>query len=384
MKKSIFFGLMLSSVAHAADERVNDRPIDRSIETAKVKAQVRLDHTTMERQQADTFKSTSGFVLQRARLVFEGSVDKSLSYKFKADFDRAHLEPVGAANANDGVSRLLREGKVMHKVLDGLTLEIGRMEVNTMSVEGYYSSMDSYSASQLLIYRKPDSSNGVAAVADFANQKVTLQVLNSPGYNLAKSTAATKYATENDDMTATFYYQGKFADGMLLPILSYANIARHDFDSDKGLKSGKYNQQIFGAGTTLVLGDLTVEAEYDLFKNPSYNKYVDSNLKTGQVDASAVIASLRYKIPAINTLGILKYAKDYETFAETSSLGSDFPASDKVSADTFNAAIEFRPNAGKIRYHGSFEKLLKVFSKDGSENILRNQNTYLIGAAATI
>lgn len=373
MKSSLFAALALvGAAAPAFAAKLANKTEEK---TFKVKAQVRLDHRVIQADTDGTKKSSGGFTLNRARLAFEGSADKDLSYRFKLDLDRNHVSDAGSIGANDGVSRGLKEAKVAYAFAKNFSLEFGRLEVNTMSVEGFYSSMDLYSVSEQLIRRKPGSANGVALVADYEGQQLTLQAVNSPGYDTTGTYAYS--ATEDDDMTLTLYYRGNFGGGLIQPIISAANISRHDYDAKTQTKSSRYDAQIYGIGTSVVADELTVELEGDFYRNGAYRKNNAVDIKTGKASVDTAIASVRYQIKPANVTAILKTSQDQEKY-------NDDVKKDKVATTKYNVVAEWRPFPQNIRFHASYENAVSRTTKEGKDDSKTKTNTYIVGTAASI
>lgn len=362
-------GIFASATSQAADSG-----------NVKVTGQIRLDHIssnqTVKQGDISTKSSEGSFKLNRARLVIEGNADQDISYRIKFYLDRAQDPDVGSGKAYDGINKGLVEAKLVHKITDMFSLEIGRLELNTMSIEAYYNSMDIYSAAEATL-RKPGSGNGAAAVGKFADQTLTLQVTNSPGYDAdGKGT----YKTSNNDMTAALQWQGSLVGGMVKPVVSYGNIRRRDCNyvaatataAAETICSEAYNQSYAGVGTSLIFGGTTIELEWDAIDNPKYkaDKSVDAKSKKYHNDIG--VASVRQKLTS-KLLGIIKYDSDKEKL-------------DTVKTDTqkTSLAFEFRPNENTLRYHINYEFMNKKVTEPSKDPIKTTKSTLLVGAGASI
>ncbi|MBF0441618.1 MAG: hypothetical protein HQK54_06910 [Oligoflexales bacterium] len=311
--------------------------------------------SNVDKQKNDTTEvktNTSLFNSARNRINFRTEVAPNLAFRTRIRFDK---EKTDLAKDAAGFMIMADYMFVTHKIGD-LALMIGKVPINSGSIEGSESSLDMYHNSKFVAsFVWPwSSSAGVRAEYTVAKQVFALWSFNTlyggSKYTTPAATATTNTGTAkkyNGDLAYGIQWRGDF-NGIVKPIIGYTSVPHQPDEftaTATGVvtKSKKYFTNVTGVGTKILAGPATFHIEYDMAAEPEYDKVSIMNgtiSKAKKVDVNAIVALYRHKFtPMVST--ILKVTQD------NFKLGGE----KQHAVNGYSLALELRPEAESMFYY---------------------------------
>jgi len=241
------------------------------------------------------------------------------------------------------------------------------------STLGLISSLGTQSATT---YINPENSSGVEISYPMGDHKIGFQVLNQTNAASASASGTTAGVpsvtkANNKRHSMGLQYEGSFADGMVMPILSYmvgaADTVTYNGATGAATSSSGVDQKFMNAGVKLNLpADIGLMAEY--FKNTSK----DDAANAKEDSTTSMVITARYKHPEIQP--ILSFESSENKIDEDSESTGSFKRTG------ISAAVEYTPKADEnFRYHAAYNTITDKYGKPGLSNDSVTASQFIVG-----
>ena len=368
-------GLLASSAAHAEGPKVGlDLRFDNEQSQSEVKTKADGSKVTTKDAKFNT---------TRVRLKVTGDLSAKTSYGFV-------LSPIsdykigGEANGVDGGPKALKLASIRHKFTDMVALEVGKLGINLLSIENDYSGYDwifgsyindvvygSYASGGLV---EEGSETGAQVDLTFGDHVVSIQALNGLKGNRTTSDS-------NGSLSSTLKYQGKFAGGMVEPLVSYAKLQHADRQlgnpTDAGVEQtwGKKDEiTVFAVGTKVnPVANLSIDLEHQGFDQAESKDKAD-NIVVNKYVGQGQVVKFQYDMPNPKMSPWVKFATDTVEAGKGS-------AKAKTETTRWGLGLWFWPEDNSpIRFHAAYWQNAQK-NKVGSTVITEtNGSTFNLGA----
>jgi hypothetical protein len=348
----------------------------------RIKGKIRADSaqntTTTKLGDTDTLTSkTSSLKLARAQFELVGKKDQT-EVKIKIYGDK-FLSP---ATVNDA----LKSAFLTYKIDDMFSVSAGKLDARDFSWEWDYSSTDEYLYGRAGSYGI-DNVPGVELKTAFGTNALFLQVLQGSS-SISTSNPSTRISADADHstggLTSTLQYRGSFVDGMVRPILTYANVrmASSKFTTTSGTTKTSYNygngyQTHLGAGIKITAAGSTTDVDYNRVK---ILKQKNNDLDK---ETNVTSISLQTRLPAMESVTpLIKICTDTDRKGKTGNLGD-------VSRSAFVAGAEYAFSP-VVRLHAMYSSDMtttKAYEDTAKTKIADKKvtaNTINMGATAAL
>lgn len=223
MKRQLFLSLLVAGTAHAG--------------SLELDARFDSDNTQYnDAAKTAGAKDATNLTMQTGRLDYKGKVSDALSFRFRTRFNRASDSTANAGTAgvrgNDSLNATVDFASLTHKVMDNLSVtvgktstEVGGFEVATPGSDLYFKSQayrDLDYGSTVVASLSNSAANpgsrglnvvyagGVKAVYSIAGQDIGVMVANGP-----------QTSAEQSKLMSGVVWKGSFLDKQLQTVVSY-------------------------------------------------------------------------------------------------------------------------------------------------------------------
>ncbi len=290
--------------------------------SSKFKARVRADWSSKTvTDSKDVKTNTAGFLIKKADLSFSA---KSGNSKVAIKIDPlAESYEADTASQGKAVTNLIDKAYVEHKLVSGLSVQVGKLDAVAGAVENNtYSSYDFYQGSYFDKNFIPGNPIGANVNYEFGNNTIQLQIAN--GAPLAEEAGSSRFKTKGNLSTGLAFY-GDF--GAVKPVVTvskqvYAQ-TKATLTDDQGVvtseKYGKNGTMLVGVGAQVVAGGATIDAEVD---TATVSAYKVNNVDTKKQTGTSIIVGAKYAVGAITPF--------LKVTSESHKLGADKDEGDKA------------------------------------------------------
>ena len=313
-KGAVLMGLLFGTSAVLAEEQATGE--------WKIKGKIRGDNvqtsTVTKLGDADsTTTNTSEIKLVRAQFEFVGKKDKT-ELKIKVYGDKF--------GSTSTVNDALKYAFLTYNVNDMLAVSAGKLDARDFSWEWDYSSTDVYLFNRAGSYGI-DNVPGAEVKAAFGTNELFVQALQGASSIANPSNPSKRLGATADHssggLTSSIQYRGSFVDGMVRPILTYANVrtASSKFTTTDGTSTTSYNygngyETHLGAGLKITAAGSTTDVEYDAV---TVLKQKDSDTDHA---TNVTSISLQTRLPAVASITpLLKVVSDSDKKGATGNVG---------------------------------------------------------------
>lgn len=319
MRKLLIAGLMTSAVAVAAN-------------AGSISFDSRADYEAKNYNDASNTRNYNKINMQTLRLDAKGNFNEDVSYRLRVRFNKT-ATTMRTADSMDSTTDF---AYIQHKVMEGLSLQFGKIGTEIGGFEGMTPGSDLYFTSAAY-GTSADAQQGALRYATGAKIIYTVadQEFNLMTVNQQTDAVNTTFSQTHEAMGVV--YKGSFMDKTLLPYLSYF------MDDVQGTAAGvidkKYNYMT--AGIKWDAKPVFVEVDY------SINNYKNKSITDETDTTSSAVATVGYQLD--NWVAKLKYeGSEVKTFTAANTSG-------KLTYTGMQLAAEYMPTADKnFRYHAAY------------------------------
>jgi Phosphate-selective porin O and P len=372
----LFAALAIASLLVGSVGWAQEKKEEKKLEPFKFGLNLRADYSSSNSKVGDAPATIEQkFVINAARVIFQGDVDDKMSYFVRLNAKGGHDE-----TAVDGSVESLERAYVDYKPMGMLTMRVGKYKVLTGSVERVlYDSMDYYHKSYLRTYVDGLVGNGtgVEMTGNFGDHKVLLQVAN--GLPVDADEGETQGKPKGENNTLSVIYRGDIAK-MVKPVVSYSKINRIRNGSGAA-RDEKASYTAYGLGAQIAAAGAVIDLEYDIFQTPEFKTF-EMNETTNAIvettnaknDIKSMVFGVGYDIKAVKVKPLLKYSTDEHKVD-----------SEKAKSQTATTlAVEWRPGEKNVRYHAAYVMKDDTKVVTGKDDVKTKTTTVLVGTAITL
>lgn len=339
----------------------------------------RADYESNTYNDAANKRNSTRFNLQTVRLDAKGNMNESTSYRIRYRLNNPSSGVNGSTAAptyrlTDSASKALDFAYIEHKLMDNLSLQMGKFTTDIGGIEGLTTGPDLYFTSVAYGEQNP---------LRYATGAKLMYIMESNEFDVMAFNQETDAIATNPDNTTTSFAQnhqaygvvwkGSFMDKSLSPVLSWHNdnmqpSATGACPAAGAASSAACSQEnnFYSAGLKWDWSPFFVEADYlyDTFKDKSV---------VGETDkTSSAVVTLGARME--QWVGKLKYENSE---AEVFSAGA---GSRKDHYQGYQAAVEYLPSNEKyFRYHVAYISRDVKPDKTGTAGDTQNTQTVLVG-----
>jgi len=189
----------------------------------------RTDYEANTYNDAIATRNSTRFNLQTLRLDYKGALSDATSFRLRYRFNNPSSK-VNASTAAasyrlaDSASSSLDFAYVEQKMMDNLSLQIGKFNTDIGGIEGLTSGADLYFTSQAYGDQSPlRYATGAKLIYKMADQEVDLMSTNQETDAVAAPAGSAAATFSQNHETVGIVYKGSFMDKTLMPVVSWHN-----------------------------------------------------------------------------------------------------------------------------------------------------------------
>lgn len=326
---------------------------------------------------ATTTEKYNNFSNHLIRLNMMGSINESLSYRFRYRFIKTPANPLTGTreNADTGVDYLF----VDHKN-SLFTARLGKHNWGGAPYgrEGIVSGTDVFLLSQAAANYKTgfgsDYRFGATAMFKFMDTNTLDIGISNPNATFTDTTGAEE---KNTGLAYTAVYMGSFLNKMVQPVLSYS-LAEQDGDTDATLKTKKSNNTMWNAGLRSELAGFVLDVDYKQFKKADRNSGTNTTAGNKEQKAKSIYANAAYAIGDFTPMAT--YINDkYETADTVTAANANY------KRNSFAVGTYWKPMADvNFRYHLMYTNAVTKYDGAIATNSKIKDNKIYLGFKADI
>lgn len=337
--------------------------------------ELRTDLDSESYNSAAAKQSKSAFKFQTARVDFKGEINESLSYRARLKFNDESVK-----DGADKMSSRVDQAYLAHK-MEALTLTVGKFGTDVGGWETATDAFYLYSGSEAnkaltstyagtngTFFRPVKYDTGAKVSYKFSDQELTVMALNNPAVE-----DVTGAGSQQSRAFTGVVYKGKFADGKLLPLLSYHSGGYSSDDvTGAGANSitGEGTSQLAAAGLKWNDGGWWAQLDYVDLKSAEFKPTDVTTMK---------VQSIVGEFALIRDEWTIKPKIESSTVTETPTVAAE----GKAKSEGVALAAEYKPFADKnFRYHvAATQKTTKV---DGIDDKIEQHLIFGVAFSADV
>lgn len=292
-------------------------------------------------------KATTKNYVNVGRLDFKGKLNEELNFRLRYRFDRDDKTTV---NATDGLTSQVDLAYISHKLVDGLTLTLGKFNSELGSVEGNTPIPELYLRSQT--YNQINTNGFIFTTGAKLNYTFDVHEFNVLLLNQSESTT-----TEQSKVSYGLVYKSSLMNKTLLPSVSYL---KDEKQSLAGVDSKK-SMTLTSAGLKWDPKPYYLSVDYILFD------YANVSAADQKEKYNSLVAEFAYDFD-----GLIPKVK-FENSQKKAEVAS---GSSTTKYEGLGLGFEYRPfNQDTFRYHVMLTQI--VTKPDGGDSQLEQH--FIVG-----